>query len=37
VERAYLDEIWPELRKEARERSKDNVALLDLIILAKKI
>jgi SAM-dependent methyltransferase len=37
AERAYLDEIWPELRKEARARSKDNVALLDLIILAKKI
>jgi SAM-dependent methyltransferase len=37
AEKDYLDEIWPRLRKEARERSRDNVALLDLIILAKKI
>lgn len=36
AEKAYLDEVWPHLRKEARERSKDTVALLDLIVLAIK-
>lgn len=36
AEKAYLDEIWPHLRKEARARSKDTVALLDLVIMATK-
>jgi SAM-dependent methyltransferase len=37
TEKAYLDDIWPELRKEARARSQETVALLDLIILARKV
>lgn len=36
AEKAYLDEIWPHLRTEARERSKNTVALLDIVILANK-
>lgn len=34
---AYLDEVWPHLRKEARQRPKETVALLDLVIVAKKL
>jgi SAM-dependent methyltransferase len=36
AEPAYLDEVWPHLRKEARQRPKETVALLDLVIVAKK-
>ncbi|MBC7980405.1 MAG: class I SAM-dependent methyltransferase [Armatimonadetes bacterium] len=36
AEAAYLDEIWPHLRKEARTRSKEVLKLLDLIVLARK-
>jgi SAM-dependent methyltransferase len=32
----YLDEIWPQLRKEAYSRSREIVSLLDLIVIAKK-
>jgi SAM-dependent methyltransferase len=33
---AYLDEIWPHLRKEARIRRKDQIAMLDLVIMARR-
>lgn len=36
AEKDYLDEIWPHLRKEARQRDKQTVALLDLVIIARK-
>jgi len=36
AEEKYLDEIWPHLRAAARERSKETVALLDLIVIARK-
>jgi SAM-dependent methyltransferase len=32
----YLDEIWPHLRSEARARSKEIVALLDLIVVSTR-
>lgn len=32
----YLHSIWPQLRKEAHSRSREIVALLDLIVIAKK-
>jgi SAM-dependent methyltransferase len=32
----YLDEIWPQLRKEARVRNREIVSLLDLVVIAKK-
>lgn len=34
---AYLDEVWPHLRKEARLRPKETVALLDLVIVARRL
>lgn len=33
---AYLDEIWPHLRSEARRRDKDTVKLLDLMVIATR-
>ena len=36
AEEAYLDEVWPHLRKEARQRDKDTLKLLDLIVIARK-
>lgn len=36
ADEAYLKEIWPHLRKEARDRPFDKVALLDLIVVARK-
>ena len=32
----YLDQVWPYLRPKARERSKEIVKLLDLVIVARK-
>ena len=32
----YLHSIWPQLRKEAHSRSREIVALLDLVVIAKK-
>lgn len=32
----YLDDIWPHLRPEARERSKEIVKLLDLVVIATR-
>jgi SAM-dependent methyltransferase len=32
----YLDEIWPHLRAEARNRSKEIVKLLDLVVVATR-
>ncbi|MEO8615208.1 MAG: methyltransferase domain-containing protein [Luteolibacter sp.] len=37
AEAGYLDEVWPHLRTAARERSKETVKLLDLVIVARKI
>jgi len=37
AESAYLDEIWPHLRAEARMRDKDIVKLLDLVVVAKRL
>ncbi|MEY3897274.1 MAG: hypothetical protein RLZZ214_2795 [Verrucomicrobiota bacterium] len=37
AEPAYLDEVWPHLRNEARQRPKETVGLLDLVIVAKKL
>lgn len=34
---AYLDAIWPRLRKEARLRSREIVSLLDVIVIAQKM
>ena len=36
AEPAYLNEIWPYLRKEAKLRSKDTVGLLDLVVTATR-
>lgn len=36
AEERYLDEVWPHLRSEARRRDKQTVALLDLVVTAKK-
>jgi SAM-dependent methyltransferase len=36
AEKRYLDEIWPHLRTEAHRRDKQTVALLDLVVTAKK-
>ena len=36
ADKAYLDEVWPHLRKEARHRDKDTIQLLDLIVIARK-
>lgn len=33
---AYLEEIWPHLRREARDRDKETIKLLDLVVLATK-
>jgi len=33
----YLEKIWPKLRKEARRRDRETMALLDVIVLTKKI
>jgi hypothetical protein len=32
----YLHSIWPQLRKEAHNRSREVVALLDLVFIAKR-
>lgn len=32
----YLDEIWPHLRREAHERNKETVGLLDLVVVATR-
>jgi hypothetical protein len=37
AEPEYLEKIWPKLRKEARRRERETVALLDVIVLTKKI
>ena len=37
AEPEYLEKIWPKLRKEARRRERKTVALLDVIVLTKKI
>lgn len=36
AEADYLNEVWPHLRSEARQRSKDTVKLLDIIVIARK-
>jgi SAM-dependent methyltransferase len=36
AEKPYLDEIWPHLRAEARQRDPETVSLLDLVVIAKK-
>ena len=36
AEQNYLDEIWPRLRREAHERSKETVGLLDLVVVATR-
>ena len=36
AEKDYLDEIWPHLRKEARQRDEQTVALLDLVVIARR-
>lgn len=36
AEPAYLDAIWPHLRREARERGKETVSLLDLVVVARR-
>ena len=36
AEPEYLEEIWPHLRSEARNRSKDIVKLLDLVVIATR-
>jgi len=33
---AYLDDIWPHLRKKAQKRPKETVRLLDLIVIARR-
>lgn len=37
AEADYLNEVWPHLRFEARQRSKEIVKLLDLVIVAQKV
>ena len=32
----YLEQIWPKLRKEARRRPRETVALLDVVVVARK-
>ena len=36
ADNSYLKEIWPHLRKEARLRPPKKIALLDLIMIAKR-
>jgi SAM-dependent methyltransferase len=36
AEPEYLDAVWPHLRKEARERTKEIVSLLDLVVVARR-
>lgn len=36
AEEEYVDEIWPHLRKEARQRDKDKVAILDVVFIARR-
>ncbi len=36
AEPRYLDAVWPYLRMEARDRDKDIVKLLDLVVVAKR-
>lgn len=37
AEPQYLKEIWPYLRREARERSRKTVELLDLVVISHRI
>jgi len=36
AEPAYLDAVWPHLRPEAHTRSKENVSLLDLVVVSRR-
>ena len=36
ADQEYLDEIWPHLRSAARNRSKEIVKLLDLVVIATR-
>jgi SAM-dependent methyltransferase len=36
ADKEYVDEIWPHLRKEARQRDRDRVAILDVVFIARR-
>jgi cyclopropane fatty-acyl-phospholipid synthase-like methyltransferase len=36
AEKDYLDAVWPFLREEARQREPQKVALLDIILIARR-